>query len=70
MIKKVFILLAVLPLIFFLLGLNNWFPYMDQIAKVAGIPFSIFAVLVLLSSQVVLAWTYLGMFEKQGEQGD
>ena len=63
--KKIFAMLAILPLILFLSALNQWFPNLGDFAKVGGIPFSIFAVLVLLTSQVILAWLYLRLYESE-----
>ena len=67
--KKVFTAIAVLPLIVFLCALNQWWPDFGQFRKIWGIPFSIFAMVTLLLSQVALAWAYLVLFEKEGDSG-
>jgi len=69
MVKRVFIVLAVLPLLLFLCALNQWLPDIGQFKKVGGVPFSIFAVLVLLFGQVALAWVYLRLYEHKGDAG-
>ncbi len=63
--KTLFIVLAVLPLILFLSALNRWLPGLDNLEKFYGVPFSIIAVLILLASQVILAWLYLALYEKK-----
>ncbi len=67
--KKVFTAIAVLPLIVLLCALNQWWPDFGQFRKIWGIPFSIFAMVTLLLSQVALAWAYLVLFEKEGDSG-
>jgi len=67
--RKVFTAIAVLPLIVFLCALNQWWPDLGQLGKIWGIPFSIFAMVALLLSQVALAWAYLVLFEKEGDSG-
>jgi steroid 5-alpha reductase family enzyme len=67
--KKVFTAIAVLPLIVLLCALNQWWPDLGQFRKIWGIPFSIFAVVTLLLSQVALAWAYLVLFDKEGDSG-
>jgi len=63
--KTLFTMLAVLPLILFLCALNRWLPGLDNFEKIDGVPFSIIAVLILLTSQVILAWLYLALYEKK-----
>jgi hypothetical protein len=64
--KTVFTILAVIPLLVFLLWLNVGFPRSIATSELLGVPGSILALLGLMFFQVVLTWSYLRFFEERG----
>ena len=64
--KAAFSLCAIIPLLAFMVWMNNGFPRPFAGSYLLGVPVSIVALLALMFFQVALTWCYLKCFSEDG----